>query len=193
MESNGKRWKLYLMYKARSSESASMEFGGTCMETTITRVFIHGLDSSSRGTKGTFFREKYSEMIIEDYTGSLEERMTKLETDLAGKSNLIIVGSSYGGLMAALFACANDSRIRRLILLAPALEHGDFRSFGGQLLQIPVILYHGKFDTVVPPEPTHRIAARLFGNLEHHLVDDAHSLQQTFLNLDWDRLLEITT
>lgn len=159
----------------------------------ITRAFIHGLDSNSRGTKGSFFLERYPGMILEDYTGSLEERMRKLEEDLAGKSDLIIVGSSYGGLMAALFACGNESRVRRLILLAPALEHGDFSVFVGRPLQIPVILYHGQFDTVVLHEPTHGIAARLFDNLDHHLVEDEHSLYQTFLSLDWDRLLEATS
>ena len=158
----------------------------------ITLVFIHGLDSSSRGTKGSFFRERYRKMILEDYTGHLEARMAKLERDLAGKSNLIIVGSSYGGLMATLFACSNESRIRRLILLAPALEHGNFSTFAGPPLQIPVTLYHGRHDTVVPPEPTHQIATRLFGNLDHHIVEDEHNLRRTFLNLDWNSLLDIS-
>ena len=39
---------------------------------TIARVFIHGLDSSSRGTKGSFFRERYPGMFMEDYSGPLE-------------------------------------------------------------------------------------------------------------------------
>ena len=30
----------------------------------VTRVFIHGLESSSRGTKGVFFRDRYPDMII---------------------------------------------------------------------------------------------------------------------------------
>jgi pimeloyl-ACP methyl ester carboxylesterase len=67
-----------------------------------TRVFIHGLDSSSRGTKGSFFRERYPTMLMEDYSGPLEARLGRLTESLAGKNNLILVGSSYGGLMAAL-------------------------------------------------------------------------------------------
>ena len=157
----------------------------------ITRAFIHGLDSSSRGTKGSFFRERYPEMILEDYSGPLEERMAKLERDLAGKGNLILVGSSYGGLMAALFACSNETRVRRLILLAPALGHADFDVYSRRPLQIPVTLYHGCFDTVVPPEPTRLIAARLFGNLDHHIVEDDHDLHRIFPKLDWDGLLEV--
>ncbi|TSA44528.1 MAG: alpha/beta fold hydrolase [Deltaproteobacteria bacterium] len=157
----------------------------------IARVFIHGLDSSSRGTKGSYFRGRYPGMLIEDYSGSLEERMAQLEKGLSGTENLILVGSSYGGLMAALFACENETRVRRLVLLAPALGHADFTTCFLQPLQIPVTLYHGRFDVVVPPEPTHRIAERLFVNLDHHLVEDDHNLHRIFPTLDWDAMLEI--
>jgi len=157
----------------------------------FTRVFIHGLDSSSRGTKGCFFRERYPGMFMEDYSGPLEERMAQLERELTGKENLILVGSSYGGLMAAIFACRNETRVRRLILLAPALGHGDFGACSRQPLQIPVTLYHGLFDDVVLPGPTRQIAARLFTNLDHHIVEDDHNLHRIFPTLDWDHLLEI--
>jgi pimeloyl-ACP methyl ester carboxylesterase len=156
-----------------------------------TRVFIHGLDSSSRGTKGNFFRERYPEMLMEDFTGPLEARMAHLTESLAGKGNLILVGSSYGGLMAALFACRQRNRVRRLILLAPALGHADFNPWYSTPLLIPVMLYHGRRDTVVPPGPTRQLAKRLFRNLESHLVEDDHDLHRTFPTLAWDRLLEI--
>lgn len=157
---------------------------------TITRVFIHGLDSSSRGTKGSFFRARYPAMFMEDYSGTLEERMAKLERELSGKGDLILVGSSYGGLMAAIFACRHEARIRRLVLLAPALGHGDF-SDCPKPLQIPVVLYHGRFDEVVPPEPTRQIAERLFSRLDHHMVEDDHNLHRIFPKLEWDALMEI--
>ena len=156
-----------------------------------TRVFIHGLDSSSRGTKGTFFRARYPEMLMEDFSGPLEARMEQLTGSLARKSNLILVGSSYGGLMAALFACRHEARVRRLILLAPALGHADFSPWYSTPLRMPVILYHGRNDTVVPPEPTRQVAERLFVNIESHLVDDDHDLHRIFPTLEWDRLLEI--
>ena len=132
-------------------------------------------------------------MILEDYSGPLSERMAKLEGDLAEKKNLIIVGSSYGGLMATLFAGSNESRVRSLILLAPALDHGNFNTFSRRQLQIPVTLYHGRLDTVVPSESTYQIANRLFGNLGHHIVEDEHDLKRTFPKLDWNGLLEITS
>ncbi|MBU4011263.1 MAG: alpha/beta hydrolase, partial [Proteobacteria bacterium] len=63
-------------------------------------VFIHGLESSGRGVKGSFFKNNYPEMIVEDFSGDFDERMLRLNAILALKSDLIIIGSSYGGLMA---------------------------------------------------------------------------------------------
>jgi pimeloyl-ACP methyl ester carboxylesterase len=158
-----------------------------------TRVFIHGLDSSSRGTKGSFFRQRFPEMVMNDYSGSLEERMAQLDDNLRGREDLILVGSSFGGLMATLFAFRKEIRVRRLILLAPALVHLDFSAYEAQPLSIPVTLYHGRRDTVVPPEPARKIASRLFANLDHHLVEDDHDLHTVFPKLNWFGLLEIET
>lgn len=157
----------------------------------LTRVFIHGLDSSSRGTKGTYFRQNFPEMYLGDYAGSLEERMARLEADLLGRQGLILVGSSFGGLMAALFAFREESRIRRLILLAPALVHLDLSAYESRPLTIPVTLYHGRRDTVVPAEAAHEVAVRLFANLAHHFVDDDHDLHDLFPRLNWPELLEL--
>lgn len=155
-----------------------------------TGVFIHGLDSSSRGTKGTFFRERYPRMRMGDYKGPLEERMAQIERELAGMEALVLVGSSYGGLMAALFACRHEARVRRLVLLAPALSLLSLEAFRGAPLGVPTTIYHGRRDDVVPPEETRRIAERLFRHLTFHLVDDDHNLHRIFPALDWDRLLD---
>jgi pimeloyl-ACP methyl ester carboxylesterase len=154
-----------------------------------TRVFVHGLEGSSQGTKSRFFRKRYPGMIIEDYTGSLEERMDKLRRTLAGKEDLVLVGSSYGGLMAAMYACDNEPAVGKLILLAPALDLEEFGPYLNRTIDVPTILYHGSRDDVVPPEPVRRIAARVFKNLSHHFVDDDHPLSGTFTSFDWDALL----
>lgn len=156
---------------------------------TLTPVFIHGLDSSSGGTKGTFFRERYPQMLMTDYKGTLEERMARLEEQLAGLANLVLVGSSYGGLMAALFACRHEVRVNRLVLLAPALAHAPAGAFSRPPLAVPATIYHGRHDDVVLPGETRRIAARLFANLTFRLVDDDHNLHRIFPLLDWDLLL----
>ena len=154
-----------------------------------TRVFIHGLESSGRGIKGTYFNERYPDMIIEDYFGSFRERMEKLEDILAGKWNLIIVGSSFGGLMAAVYASLHEETVDRLILLAPALHLDFYKPYRDKKLHIPVTIYHGLQDDVVPLNKVRDIAEKLFANHKFHPVDDDHSLQKTFPALDWDSLL----
>jgi pimeloyl-ACP methyl ester carboxylesterase len=154
------------------------------------RVFIHGLESSSQGNKGLFFRARYPDMLIEDFEGSLEKRMSKLTLLLDGKVDLILVGSSFGGLMAAIYTCLHSNRIRKLILLAPALDLDDFRPYTDRRIDIPVTIFHGKYDDVVPPDPVRRIAGQVFKNRVYHLVDDDHPLRKTFPTYDWDDLLD---
>jgi pimeloyl-ACP methyl ester carboxylesterase len=155
------------------------------------RVFIHGLESSGQGAKGAFFRERYPDMLIEDYEGDFTARMAKLNSLLAGKSELILAGSSYGGLMAAVYAFDHPERVRKMILLAPALMLPEFAPCRGKRLTLPVELYHGRQDDIVPPEAVKEIAAAAYGNLTYHVVDDDHSLHATFTGMPWDILLEI--
>ena len=155
----------------------------------LTRVFIHGLESTSHGTKGEFFRSKYPDMILEDFIGPLDRRMDKLNRLLQNKTDLILAGSSYGGLMAAIYACRNPLTVRKLILLAPALDLIEFRPYLTLRIDIPVVLYHGRLDDVVPPEAVQIIAQKVFSRLDYHVVDDDHSLHHTFSDMAWDELL----
>jgi alpha-beta hydrolase superfamily lysophospholipase len=159
------------------------------MEPDFTRVFIHGLESSSGGTKGNFFRKRYPDMIIEDYRGTLDQRMTRLRTILHGRSDLLLVGSSYGGLMAAIYAFEHSQEVSRLVLLAPALSLDEFGAYLDRSLDIPVIVYHGTRDDVVPSNPVRKIASKVFTNLEYNMIDDNHPLEAQFKTLDWNSLL----
>jgi predicted esterase len=154
-----------------------------------TLVFVHGLESTGQGEKGQYFRRNFPEMIIEDYVGDFAERMNKLADILKSKSNLILVGSSFGGLMAAQYAIDNESRIMRLILLAPALNLPEFQPNKQKPLQAPVIIYHGIKDNIVDPYIVNGIAEKNFLQMEHHLVDDDHALHKTFPGLNWKKLL----
>ena len=157
----------------------------------VTRAFIHGLESSSQGTKGVYFGEMYPDMIIEDYPGTFEERMIKLNDILAGKKELILVGSSYGGLMAAVFTCKNEEMVKKLILLAPALNLDEFKPYLNKKIQVPVIVYHGENDDVVPFVPVQNIAKTVFENISYNIINDDHSLHKNFASLDWNTLLSI--
>jgi predicted esterase len=142
------------------------------------------------GTKGVFFRGKYPDMIIEDFVGTFKDRMEKLNNILSGKAPLILVGSSYGGLMAAVYSFNNKESVQKLILLAPALDIDEFKPYLGRQLLLPVVIYHGRDDNVVSPSSVQGIARKIFPNLEYHLVDDDHSLHITFSLMNWDDLLE---
>lgn len=156
-----------------------------------TRVFIHGLEGSSQGTKGSFFRMRYPGMVLEDFFGPFPERMEKLESLLAGRNDLVLVGSSYGGLMAAVYACLHEDRVRKLILLAPALHLAPSAPYLDKNLNLPVVLYHGLRDDVVPLEAVRTVAHRLFKNPTFNVVDDDHNLHDIFPTLDWDTLLSL--
>ncbi len=158
---------------------------------TATRVFIHGLESTSRGTKGVFFREHYPDMIIEDFFGSFSQRMEKLEGLLAGKKPLILVGSSFGGLMAAVYACLHEERVQKLILLAPALHLEPYEPYENKKLHMPIVIFHGLQDAVVPLAAVRSLAERLFVNHTFNAVEDDHSLHNTFAFLKWDTLLSV--
>jgi pimeloyl-ACP methyl ester carboxylesterase len=101
------------------------------------------------------------------------------------------VGSSYGGLMATQYAIDNEERVKKMILLAPALNLPEFKPPEHTKLHLPVIIYHGNNDDVVNPNIVKNIALKYFSNLEHHLVNDDHSLHITFPALDWTNLLLI--
>ena len=75
------------------------------------------------------------------------------EPILADRSGWVMIGSSFGGLMAAAFACQQPEQVTKLILLAPALIHPDFATDPPGPVSVPTVIYHGQQDTVVPAEP----------------------------------------
>ena len=197
------------------------------------RIFIHGLESSNQGTKSVFFREKYPDMLIPYFTGPLDERMRDLRGVLIRKRGVILVGSSFGGLMATIFAVENEERVDRLILLAPAINLVEFADYvkkpecpdlprrdewpcgfgsdrppnangffhrrspvlphgvlhGSKSISVPVWIYHGRSDEVIPLNDVERVGRSVFRDLSFHAVEDDHYLHKTFRRLDWDRLL----
>jgi pimeloyl-ACP methyl ester carboxylesterase len=153
------------------------------------KIFIHGLESSNQGTKAVFFKRKFPDMIIPNFPGNLQERMEKLKAILSEKSGIRLVGSSFGALMASIFAMENEPRVDRLILLAPALNLMEFTDYQEKEISVPVWIYHGKDDEVIPLKVVERVAERSFRNLVFHTVDDDHFLHRTFKTIDWDKLL----
>lgn len=155
-----------------------------------THFFLHGLESSSRGTKGRWFAENYPHMIIPDFKGDLSLRLCSLENLSDNRKNLVLVGSSFGGLMATVFAIAHENQCSRLILLAPALNFPEY-SPPEKKITTPTRLFIGKHDTVTPPEKVLPPAEQTFQNLNVTICDDDHMLHTAFYELDWQDMLQI--
>jgi pimeloyl-ACP methyl ester carboxylesterase len=152
-------------------------------------ILIHGLEGSSQGDKAILLRSLFPEMMTPDFRGSLEERMRFLYPLLGEQTGWTIIGSSLGGLMAALFTVQHSDQVRKLVLLAPALFLPEITSGEYQPVDVPAIIYHGRQDGVVPIGQTRRIASQVFQNLVFNEVDDDHRLFQTVHRIDWMALL----
>lgn len=178
------------------------------------KIFLHGLESSNQGTKSVFFRENYPDIIIPNFVGTLWQRMDKLNRILSDKSGIRLVGSSFGGLMASIFAMENESRVDRMVLLAPAIslkikefilsdsdadshqiaarffDSIDLTNDDEKMISVPVRIYHGRDDEVLPVGDVENTAKKIFSNLSFHPVDDDHFLHKTFKTIEWDRHLK---
>ena len=153
------------------------------------KIFLHGLESSGNGTKGRFFKEQFPEMLVPDFTGTLESRLQQLEILCQGNDEVILVGSSFGGLMAACFAASHPSRVKKLVLMAPALNFPGYQ-IPEFKIQAPTFLLIGNLDDVTPPGRVVPLAEKSFAQLEVVRVEEDHLLHKSFLELDWPSLLE---
>jgi len=162
-------------------------------------IFIHGLESSGHGFKGQLLRNIFPEILTPDfktytpelsYQALLSERMTQLKSILENKNQWILIGSSFGGLMGALYTCKYPEKVLHLILLAPALLSPEFNPNRFDPISVQVTVFHGKNDSVIPLKLTHKHAEKIFLNLEYHVVDDDHMLHNTVQNIDWLSLVQ---
>jgi len=152
-------------------------------------IFIHGLEGTSQGVKAILLRELFPGILTPDFRGSLDERMKQLDNLLGKKEDWTIIGSSFGGLMGAIFTCLHPKQVRKLVLLAPALIWPDFAESLPDSVDVPTIVYHGSQDEIVPLAVTRKLAEQVFRNLSYHVVDDDHGLYKTVHEINWKELL----
>ena len=155
----------------------------------MTKIFLHGLESSSKGAKSSFLRALFPDMLIPDFKGSLSERMASLEVILAGMENIIMVGSSFGGLMATIYAMERQESVDRLVLLAPALNFPEFSQYKVKNIKVPTRVIIGSDDNITPVQEVLPLARKTFVDLNYDEVDDGHMLAETFRNFDWQIML----
>jgi len=88
--------------------------------------------------------------------------MEQLNLILEKRKSWTIIGSSFGGLMATLYALRNPEKIERLILLAPFLATPMLQIDNISPLNIPTIIFHGKHDEIAQYEASRKQAYQLF-------------------------------
>jgi predicted esterase len=128
-------------------------------------------------------------MLTPDFDGDLSERMKQLRALLKDIPGWTLIGSSLGGLMAALFATKAPGQVRKLVLLAPALTLPEFAGRVPDPISVPTIVVHGTRDEILLLDEVRTVAVKVFSNLAYIVVDDDHRLHKTAEVLDWKTLL----
>lgn len=137
--------------------------------------FFHGLESGPHGSKYHLLKAVYPELHAPDFQGmDLAARLAHAEHETRGLSGVTLVGSSFGGLLAARLYSLYPERFKSLLLLAPAVhtEEGDRVNELPPAARVRVI--HGDADEVVPHAKVAEFCKR-FG-LELITVADEHRL-----------------
>lgn len=154
-------------------------------------VFIHGSGGDKSQTyKARILRGLFPGMVTPDFDGPLFDRMLQLWALLEKEFGWTLIGSSLGGLMAALYAAQAPGRVRKLVLLAPALVLPEFSVISPASIDIPTVIIQGTQDELISVQVSRKIAEKTFTNLEYIVVDDDHRLHKTAETLDWKSLLE---
>jgi surfactin synthase thioesterase subunit len=151
-------------------------------------IFLHGYESSGEGFKATYLKTKFPDILTPTFTGDILERLQQLESLIDTKQQWVIIGSSYGGLQAILFAKKYPESVDRLILLAPALISpflSDKEILDDFPVHLPTRVIHGIHDTVISLDDLLPVLQDMFTQLNLILVDDDHVLHQATPKLDW--------
>src|ERR1700674_3325484 len=94
-------------------------------------VYLHGFASSPQSGKAQFFKRKFDALGVPFAAPQLDEgdfeRLTitsqlgVVERAVAARP-AVLMGSSLGGYLAALYAARHPGQVKRLVLLAPAFQ-----------------------------------------------------------------------
>ena len=141
-------------------------------------VFLHGLESQPGGSKFITLQGLGLGDVLEPDCSNLKvpsDRFRVVETALADKQRLVLVGSSFGGLMALKFAAAHPEQVAGMVLCAPAV-HRTETGWPPPAVQrtIPVRVLQGSRDATVPLAAVEAYCAA--NGLPLTVVDDDHRL-----------------
>ena len=92
-------------------------------------LYLHGFASGPTSSKGVFFEQSFASRGIEvdlpDLSGGDFEHLTLtgqlevIDRCVSERKPAVIIGSSLGGYLAALYAARHPGVLRALVLLAP--------------------------------------------------------------------------
>ena len=146
-------------------------------------VWAHGLWGSPNGSKVTAFRESGIEVISPDFNEmELIDRVELLKESI-DIGDVLLAGSSWGGLACALTAQEKPEKLRGLLLLAPALHYPEHPNDVPEKLiapdNVPVTIIHSTTDDIVPISASKNYIERSGNNVQLIEVEDNHVLEDS--------------
>ncbi|MHA1519017.1 MAG: YqiA/YcfP family alpha/beta fold hydrolase [Promethearchaeota archaeon] len=153
-------------------------------------LFLHGYESSGQGFKGQFLRKQFPDIHTPTLTGEMDSRLAQVDPIFQQQDSWVLIGSSFGGLMATLLAIRYPQKVSRLILMAPALIPPFYTGMDRVVhVDCPTVIIHGIGDEVVSFDQVKPIAEGLYTDLRYIAVADDHRLHRTTKELPWQELV----
>jgi pimeloyl-ACP methyl ester carboxylesterase len=146
-------------------------------------IWAHGLWGSPNGSKITAIRDSGIEVISHDFNDmELIDRVELLEKTME-VGNVVLAGSSWGGLACALAAQRKSDKLKGLLLLAPALHYPEPPNNNPEDLvapkEVPVTIIHSIEDDIVPISASKDYIKRSGNNIKLIEVNDNHVLENS--------------
>ena len=126
----------------------------------------------------------------------LDERVDVLN-ELVSKEEVVLAGSSYGGLACALVAQQQPKQVKGLLLLAPALHLPESPNNIPENLvapdDLPITIIHSTTDEIVPISASHDYIGRSENMISLIEVEDSHVLENSIelIILETKKLLKL--
>ena len=146
-------------------------------------VWAHGLWGSPNGSKVTAIRKSGIKVISPDFNEmELIDRVELLKETIE-IGNVVLAGSSWGGLACALTAMQIPEKLKGLLLLAPALHYPESPNDEPEKLiapdSVPVTIIHSTTDDIVPISASKNYIERSGNNVQLIEVEDNHVLENS--------------
>jgi predicted esterase len=152
----------------------------TTWDRPLTVQFAHGLESSPQGDKARYLASHFDSVTPVMDTTNFESCVEAQAVELARRPVDVLVGSSFGGAVA-LALVMRARYVGPTLLLAPAHRHYAVEEV--LPLGVPVLIVHGKRDTVVDIDGSRSLATTGTTGLVRLVeVDDEHRLSTLTAN-----------